>query len=47
VKASSRLRDALSPRRSLAARLLFGFFLAFFIPGSLIVFVLVRRLSEL
>jgi signal transduction histidine kinase/HAMP domain-containing protein len=47
VKASSRLRHALSPRRSLAARLLFGFFLAFFIPGSLIVFVLVRRLSEL
>ena len=47
MSASSRLRRVLSPRRSLVARLLFAFFLAFFIPGSLIVFVLVRRLSEL
>ncbi|MFN2634162.1 MAG: ATP-binding protein [Thermoanaerobaculia bacterium] len=43
----ARLRRALSPRRSLAARLLFGFFLAFLIPGALIVFILVRRLNEL
>ena len=43
----ARLRRALSPRRSLAARLLFGFFLAFLIPGALIVFILMRRLNEL
>jgi signal transduction histidine kinase len=43
----ARLRRAFSPARSLAARLLFGFFLAFFIPGLLIVFVLMRRLNEL
>ena len=47
MKGYARLRLALSPRRSLAARLLFFFFLAFFIPGALIVFILVRRLSEL
>ena len=47
MTALSRLRGVLSPKRSLAARILFGFFLAFFIPGALIVFVLVRRLSEL
>ncbi len=43
----ARLRRTLSPRRSLAARLLFGFFLAFLIPGALIVFILMRRLTEL
>jgi signal transduction histidine kinase/HAMP domain-containing protein len=43
----SRLRRALSPRRSLAARLTFLFFLFFLVPGSLIVFILVRRLNEL
>ncbi len=45
--AFARLRRTLSPRRSLAARLLFGFFLAFLIPGALIVFILMRQLSEL
>ena len=43
----ARVRRVLSPSRGLAARLLFGFFLAFFIPGLLIVFVLARRLNEL
>src|SRR6202521_1278551 len=43
----ARFRRALSPRRNLTARLLLGFFLAFFIPGALIVFILVRRLTEL
>ncbi|MEO8431935.1 MAG: GAF domain-containing protein, partial [Acidobacteriota bacterium] len=47
MTALSRLRGVFYPKRSLAARILFGFFLAFFIPGALIVFVLVRRLSEL
>ncbi len=37
----------LKRRRSLAARVLLGFFLAFLIPGSLLVFVLVKRLNEL
>jgi signal transduction histidine kinase/HAMP domain-containing protein len=45
--ALARFRRALSPRRNLTARLLLGFFLAFFIPGALIVFILVRRLTEL
>ncbi len=37
----------LDPRSSLASRLLLGFFLAFCIPGSTLVFLLERRLSEL
>jgi signal transduction histidine kinase len=40
-------RVRLDPRRSIRARLLFGFFLAFFIPGSLFVFLLQRRLRDL
>src|SRR5687767_623071 len=37
----------LDPRSSVASRLLLGFFLAFCIPGSALVFLLERRLSEL
>ncbi len=37
----------LDPRKSIAARLLFGFFLAFFLPGSLFVFLIQKRLSAL
>jgi hypothetical protein len=42
-----RLRRAFGPGRSLASRLLLGFFLAFLIPGTIFVFLLERRLSEL
>jgi signal transduction histidine kinase/HAMP domain-containing protein len=37
----------LDPRSSVASRLLLGFFLAFCIPGSILVFLLERRLSQL
>ena len=37
----------LDPRRSIAARLLFGFFLAFLLPGSAFVFLMQRRLTAL
>lgn len=35
------------PRRNVAARLLFGFFLAFLLPGSVFVFLLQKRLTAL
>src|SRR5499427_2022812 len=35
------------PRASIAARLLFGFFLAFLLPGALFVFLLDERLSAI
>ncbi len=41
------LRRRLDPRASIAARLLFGFFLAFFLPGALFVFLIDRRLTNL
>ncbi len=44
---SARLKGLLDPRRSLAARLLFGLFLAFLIPGAVFVFLLERRLEDL
>ncbi len=47
MKVSARLKGWLDPRRSLAARLLFGLFLAFLIPGTLFVFLLERRLGDL
>jgi signal transduction histidine kinase/HAMP domain-containing protein len=47
VKISARLKTLLDPRRSLAARLLFGLFLAFLIPGAMFVFLLERRLMDL
>lgn len=47
MRALTRLARRLDPRRSLAARLLFGFFLAFLIPGTIFVFLLEKRLSEL
>jgi signal transduction histidine kinase/HAMP domain-containing protein len=37
----------LDPRTSIAARLLFGFFLAFLLPGALFVFLIQKRLSAL
>ena len=37
----------LDPRKSIAARLLFGFFLAFLLPGSAFVFLMQRRLTAL
>ncbi len=37
----------LDPRKSIAARLLFGFFLAFLLPGSVFVFQMQRRLTAL
>ncbi|HWZ86982.1 MAG TPA: histidine kinase dimerization/phospho-acceptor domain-containing protein, partial [Thermoanaerobaculia bacterium] len=37
----------LDPRTSIAARLLFGFFLAFLLPGSLFVLLIHKRLSAL
>ena len=43
----ARLRRVLDPRRGVGARLLFGFFLAFLIPGSVFVFLLEKRLSDL
>jgi signal transduction histidine kinase/HAMP domain-containing protein len=44
---AGRLKVLLDPRRSLTARLLFGLFLAFLIPGAAFVFLLERRLSDL
>ena len=41
------LSRAVDPRRSIGSRLLFGFFLAFLIPGAVFVFVLSRKLSAL
>ena len=41
------LRRRLDPRASIAARLLFGFFLAFLLPGALFVFLIDKRLTEL
>ena len=41
------LRRRLDPRVSIAARLLFGFFLAFFLPGALFVFLIDRRLTAI
>ena len=41
------LRRRLDPRASIAARLIFGFFLAFFLPGALFVFLIDKRLTEL
>jgi signal transduction histidine kinase/HAMP domain-containing protein len=43
----ARLRQAIDPRRSIGARLLFGFFLAFLIPGAVFVLFLSRKLSDL
>jgi len=43
----ARLREAIDPRRSIGARLLFGFFLAFLIPGAVFVLLLSRKLSGL
>jgi signal transduction histidine kinase/HAMP domain-containing protein len=43
----TRLKERLDPRRSFAARLLFGLFLAFLIPGALLVLLLERRVNEL
>jgi signal transduction histidine kinase len=37
----------LDPRKSVAARLLFGFFLAFLLPGSVFVFLMEKRLTAL
>src|SRR5215813_3810686 len=42
-----RLKVRLDPRRSFAARLLFGLFLAFLIPGTILVFLLEGRVDEL
>ncbi|MGH9317835.1 MAG: ATP-binding protein [Thermoanaerobaculia bacterium] len=47
LKAFAHLRRTLDPRRSVAARLLFGFFLAFLIPATVFVFLLERRLTDL
>ena len=44
---SSTLWRRLDPRKSIAARLLFGFFLAFLLPGSVFVFLMQRRLTAL
>ena len=43
----ARVWRRLDPRRSIAARLLFGFFLAFLLPGSAFVFLMQRRLTAL
>jgi signal transduction histidine kinase/HAMP domain-containing protein len=43
----SRARKRLDPRRSVAARLLFGLFLAFLIPGAVLVLLLEQRVAEL
>ncbi len=47
MKLLPRLKVRLDPRRSFAARLLFGLFLAFLIPGTIFVFLLEGRLHEL
>ncbi|HEX7138515.1 MAG TPA: hypothetical protein VF219_11735, partial [Vicinamibacterales bacterium] len=43
----ARLKERFDPRRSFASRLLFGLFLAFLIPGALLVVLLERRVIEL
>ena len=43
----TRLKERFDPRRSFASRLLFGLFLAFLIPGALLVLLLERRVIEL
>ncbi len=45
-RALVRLRRKVDPRRSVAARLLFAFFLAFLIPGMVFVFLLAGRLTD-
>src|SRR5215469_4602409 len=47
VSSLSRARTRLDPRRSVAARLLFGLFLAFLIPGVVLVMLLEQRVAEL
>src|SRR5437899_1802111 len=47
VKLLAQLQVWLDPRRSLAARLLFGLFLAFLIPGAVFVLLLQRRVRDL
>ncbi len=47
MRAFARLRRAVDPRRSIGARLLFGFFLAFLIPGAVFVFLLSHKLAGL
>ena len=47
VRFLARLWRAVDPRRSIGSRLLFGFFLAFLIPGAVFVLVLSRKLSDL
>ena len=42
-----RLRRAVDPRRSFGARLLFGFSLAFLVPGALFVILLSSKLTDL
>src|SRR5262249_6566264 len=43
----ARARTRLDPRRSVAARLLFVLFLAFLIPGAVLVLLLEQRVAEL
>src|SRR5512132_1763558 len=47
MKLLPRLKIWLDPRRSFAARLLFGLFLAFLIPGTILVFLLEGRVRDL
>ena len=47
MKTLERLVRRLDPRRSVAARLLFAFFLTSFIPAAVFMFVFARRLSDL
>jgi signal transduction histidine kinase len=47
MKLLPRLEIWLDPRRSFAARLLFGLFLAFLIPGTILVFLLEGRVRDL
>ena len=47
MKTFERVARRLDPRRSVAARLLFAFFLTSFIPASVFMFVFSRRLSDL
>ncbi len=47
MNAFARFVRAMDPRRSLRARLLFGFSLAFLVPGALFVMLLSEKLSDL
>src|SRR5260370_41047360 len=47
MKPPARLWRTVDPRRSIRSRLLFGFFLAFLIPGAVFVLVLSRKLTAL